>query len=359
MMAAGAAADIVDDARAATGLERPPLIVVDAVQGFCDRHGLGGGPLRASRIGQGSSNPTFLLERAGRRFILRRPPRPPYPASAHDVLREAALQEAVRRHGVRAPAVLATCDDPTLLGVPFSISEFVPGPVMTTALPPGLAEPVARRDLAFDIVQALVEVHSVDIGAPALAPFLRPGSYAERQVRRFRALWDENATRDIPELTQLGDWLAATTPAPAKPCVIHGDYRIGNLVLADQGRRVGAILDWEMGAIGDPRADLGYLAATYSDRGSARSPLELTPVTREPGFPGAAELVARYVQRSGRDVEPLGWFRVLALWKGAIFCEAIYGRHLRGEMPDDRFAASLESGVPELARAAVRAAEEA
>jgi aminoglycoside phosphotransferase (APT) family kinase protein len=178
-------------------------------------------------------------------------------------------------------------------------------------------------------------------------------------VRRFRALWDENATRDIPELTQLGGWLAATTPAPAQPCVIHGDYRIGNLVLADQRPQVAAILDWEMGAVGDPRADIGYFAATYSDRGSPGSPLELTPVTREHGFPDAGELVERYAQLTGRDVQPLAWFRVLALWKGAIFCEAIYARHLRGEMPHDRFAASLETGVPELARAAARAAEEA
>lgn len=336
-----------------------PLLVLDAVERFCDEHGLGHGPLRATRLGLGSSNHTFLLERGDLRLVLRRPPRPPYPASAHDILREAALQEAVRRNGVRAARLLATCDDPALVGAPFSISEFVPGRVMTDRLTPLLAaQPQARRALAMDVVAALAELHAVDVGAPELAPFARPGSYAERQVRRFRALWEQNATRDVPQVVELGEWLAGTLPAPAAATVIHGDYRIGNLVLEDDRPRVAAIVDWEMGAIGDPRADLGYLTATYSRPGSAGSPLELTPATALDGFPEPDELVARYVELTGRDPEPLAWFRALALWKGAIFCEAIFGRYLRGEMGHDRFAPTLETGVPELARAAARAAEE-
>jgi aminoglycoside phosphotransferase (APT) family kinase protein len=340
-------------------IDRPPLLVVDAVQRFCDEHGLGHGPLRATRLGLGSSNHTFLLERDDLRLVLRRPPRPPYPASAHDILREAALQEAVRRHGVRAPRVLATCDDPALLGAPFSISEFVPGPVMTDTLPPLLAaDHVARRKLALDVVAALAELHAVDVCAPEVRPFIRPGSYAERQVRRFRALWQENATRDIPQLVELGEWLANTLPPAVAPTVVHGDYRIGNLMLEPDRPRVAAIVDWEMGAVGDPRADVGYLIATYSHPASPGSPLELTPVTALDGFPEPAELIDRYVELTGRDPQPLGWFRALALWKGAIFCEAIYGRFLRGEMEHDRFAPTLQAGVPELARAAALAAEE-
>jgi aminoglycoside phosphotransferase (APT) family kinase protein len=343
----------------AAATDRPPLLVLDALQRFCDERGLGHGPLRATRLGLGSSNHTFLLERGDLRLVLRRPPRPPYPASAHNILREAALQEAVRPHGVRAPRVLATCDDPAVLGAPFSISELVPGPVMTDTLPPLLAaDHDARRELVLDVVAALAELHAVDVAAPEVQPFVRPGSYAERQVRRFRALWEENATRDIPQLLELGEWLAATAPEPAAPAVVHGDYRIGNLVLEADRPRVAAIVDWEMGAVGDPRADLGYLVATYSHRGGAGSPLELTPATAAPGFPEPAELVEQYVRLTGREVQPLAWFRALALWKGAIFCEAIYARHLRGEMQHDRFAPTLQTGVPELARAAVQAAQE-
>ncbi|MCS7007972.1 MAG: phosphotransferase family protein, partial [Thermoleophilia bacterium] len=120
--------------------------------------------------------------------------------------------------------------------------------------------------------------------------------------------------------------------------------------------RVLAVLDWEMGAIGDPRADLGYLLATYSEPGGAPSPLGTSPVTALPGFPSRGDLVERYVARSGREVEPLAWFEALALWKAAVFCEAIYGRYLRGELgAEDERAARFEEGVPMLAEAAADA----
>jgi aminoglycoside phosphotransferase (APT) family kinase protein len=114
-----------------------------------------------------------------------------------------------------------------------------------------------------------------------------------------------------------------------------------------------AVLDWEMGAIGDPRADVGYLLATYSEPDGPPSPLGSSPATAEPGFPSRAELVERYVEQSGRDVEPLAWFEALALWKAAVFCEAIYGRYIRGELgAEDTRAAFFERGVPFLAEAA-------
>ena len=136
--------------------------------------------------------------------------------------------------------------------------------------------------------------------------------------------------------------------------MVHGDYRLGNLMVerTDPGR-VQAVLDWEMGAIGDPRADLGYLLATYAEPGGERSPLGVSPVTALDGFPTKAELVARYEDRSGRMVGPLGWFEALALWKAAVFCEAIYGRYTRGELgAEDTRAAAFERGVPAMAQAA-------
>ncbi|MGN6380790.1 MAG: phosphotransferase family protein [Gaiellales bacterium] len=345
----------------APGLEPAPLLGLDAVEGFLDEHGLGAGALRATRIGDGHSNITFRLERGGRRFVLRRPPRPPFPPSAHDLVREAAFQQAVRAQGVRVPEVLAVCDDPSLLGVPFYVSAYVEGHVMTTGLPPLLeGDPRLRAEAVEDVVRALAEVHAVDLGAPAVAAFVRPGSYVERQIRRFRGLWEANATRELPELDQLAAWLERTAPAPADTTVIHGDYRIGNVMLgADRPPRVAAIVDWEMAAVGDPRADLGYLVATYSQPGSRGTPLELTPVTALPGFPSAERLVELYAELTGRDVGGLAWFQAFGLWKGAIFCEAIYGRHLRGEPQDDAFAASLGTGVPQLARTATALAEEA
>jgi aminoglycoside phosphotransferase (APT) family kinase protein len=128
------------------------------------------------------------------------------------------------------------------------------------------------------------------------------------------------------------------------------------MVARDEPSRIVAVLDWEMGAIGDPRADLGYLLATYSEPGGVANPLGTSPVTATPGFPTKAQLVERYVERSGRDVEPLHWFEALALWKAAVFCEAIYGRFVRGELAEeDARAARFEHGVPRLAEEAAAA----
>src|SRR6185503_11759068 len=133
--------------------------------------------------------------------------------------------------------------------------------------------------------------------------------------------------------------------------------RLGNMMVArHEPARIIAVLDWEMGAIGDPRADVGYLLAMYTEPHGRVSALGSSPVTGEPGFPSRAQLVGRYTERSGRDVEPLAWFEALALWKAAVFCEAIYGRFVRGELgPEDTRAARFEQGVPYLAAAAAAA----
>jgi aminoglycoside phosphotransferase (APT) family kinase protein len=146
-------------------------------------------------------------------------------------------------------------------------------------------------------------------------------------------------------------------PEPLPPTVVHGDFRRGNtLVAPEEPSRNVAVLDWEMGALGDPRADVGYLLATYSEPGGPPNPLGTSPVTALAGFPSRAQLVERYVAGSGREVEPLSWFEGLALWKAAVFCEAIYGRYLRGELgAEDERAARFEEGVPYLAEAAAAA----
>ena len=208
-----------------------------------------------------------------------------------------------------------------------------------------------------ELVDSLVEIHAADVTTPALAAFARPGSYLERQVRRFTQLWDVNATRELPVVVEVAARLAAQLPEPLPETVVHGDYRLGNLML-ERARpdRVQAVLDWEMGAIGDPRADLGYLLATYAEPGGGPSPLGVTPVTALEGFPTKVELAARYAERSGRELGPLGWFEALALWKAAVFCEAIYGRYVRGELgAEDTGAAAFETAVPLMAETAAKA----
>jgi aminoglycoside phosphotransferase (APT) family kinase protein len=334
---------------------KAPLVILENVEAFLDAHDLGSGPLSASRIGDGGgSNFTFLLERGGERFVLRRPPRPPLPPSAHDMVREARLQNAIRAAGFeRLAEIVAVCDDEQVIGVPFYVMRFLEGHVITQELPPGLESEQARFALGMDLVDTLVEIHAAK--GPELEAFARPGSYLERQVKRFAQLWEINQTREIAAVDDVGRFLTQNVPDALPPTAVHGDYRLGNMMVSvEDPTRIIAALDWEMGAIGDPRADVGYLLATYSEPDGRRSALGSSPVTAEPGFPTRAQLIERYVERSGRDVEPLAWFEALALWKAAVFCEAIYGRFIRGELgSEDTRAAMFELAVPLMAETAL------
>jgi aminoglycoside phosphotransferase (APT) family kinase protein len=141
--------------------------------------------------------------------------------------------------------------------------------------------------------------------------------------------------------------LAARLPRSQRASVVHGDYRLGNVMFEPAApSRVQAVLDWEMATLGDPLADLGYFLATYSEGGVAPTPLHLSPATAEPGYPSTDELAKRYAAATGLDLVHLAWYKALALWKAAIFCEAIYTRWLRGERPGDDFAPGLTEGVP-------------
>jgi aminoglycoside phosphotransferase (APT) family kinase protein len=347
--------DVVETVPEARACASPPLLILESVRAFFDEHGLGHGELRPTRIGEGGgSNFTFRIDRDDSTFVLRRPPRPPLPPSAHDMIREAHLQLAVASCGIRVPTVLAVCEDAGVTGAAFYVMEYLDGYVMSDVVPSQVATPEARRELGHDLVDTLVELHSADVSIPELATFARPGNYNERQVRRFTQLWQLNKTRDLSEIDDIAQWLAMNTPLQDSSTVVHGDFRFGNMMI---GRalppRIVAILDWEMGTVGDPRADLGYLLATYSEPGGNPSPLGLTTATMTPGFPSRDDLVDRYVRKTGRNLEPLAWFEVLALWKAAIFCEAIYGRYLRNELSkEDARAARFAAGVPDLAAAA-------
>jgi aminoglycoside phosphotransferase (APT) family kinase protein len=340
--------DVVETADEADGLNLAPLLVLQSVEDYLDGCGLGEGPVTATRIGEGRSNVTYLIERGGARLVLRRPPRPPMPPSAHDVVREARVQKALERAGAPVPHVVDVCEDESVLGVPFYLTEFLDGYVVGEQLPAALDTATQRRRIGLGLVDALADIHAVDWEEVGLAGFGRPTGYLERQLRRWSDLWKMNATRELPAVAELGNWLEANRPEPASATVVHGDYRLGNVMLSpDAPARVLAVLDWELSTIGDPLADVGYLIATYSEPGSPRTPLELSPVTAAEGFPSRMELSERYSERSGASLEGLPWYEALALWKASVFCEEIYGRYLRGEH-DDPWAASLSNGVPRL-----------
>jgi aminoglycoside phosphotransferase (APT) family kinase protein len=341
---------IVDTPEEAAALELPPLLVRRPLEAFLDAHGLGAGPLDAEPIGEGHSNVTYRVRGD---YVLRRPPRPPLPPSAHDVLREALLLRAVQDTAVRVPRVLATCDDAAVIGAPFYVMERIDGDVLTTRLPAG-TDPEA---VGAEIADALVEVHAADWRACGLEGYGKPTGYLERQLRRFSGLWEHNRTRELPVMERVAEWLGANRPEsdPARPAtIVHGDYRLGNTMFA--GDRLVAIFDWELATIGDPLADVGYLVATWAQRDDPEGAIVgLSPVTREPGFPDRAALVARYEERSRRSMSHLRWYTTLALWKSAVFLEGSYKRRLAGTT-DDPFFDKLAQGVPELAERAWKTA---
>jgi len=344
-----AADDIVRTHEEAAANERPPLLVLDPLLAFLDGHGIGEGEPEIEPIGDGHSNATYAVRRGGAEFVLRRPPRPPIPPSANDMLREARVLRALEGRA-RTPRVLAVCDDEAVIGAPFYLMDKVDGLVVTTEVPPELDSAGDRRRMGEELVDALVEIHAIDWRAAGLEGFGKPDGYLERQLRRFLGLWEHNRTREIPAVESVAQWLKANLPQSPPATIVHGDYRLGNTMMAAQSpARVVAVLDWEMSTIGDPLADLGYLCTLWVDHDDPPLGMfELSGVTREKGFPVRAELVARYEERSGRSMTDIRWYQTLALWKSIVFMEGNYRRAISG-MTDDPYLKAFGDGVIQLA----------
>jgi aminoglycoside phosphotransferase (APT) family kinase protein len=351
--------DVVGTPQEAAAEPLPPLLVLEPVEAVLDAAGLGAGPLEATRIGAGHSNVTFLIRRGEERFVLRRPPRPPLPPSAHDVLREARLLRALRDTPARVPVVLAVCEDSATIGSPFYVMERIDGDVMVTSIPDALDVPEQRRKIAAQLIEALAEIHAVDWRAVGLEGFGKPTGYLERQLRRFTGLWEVNKTREIPAVERVGDWLSQNLPPSGPATIVHGDYRLGNTIYAPETpARLAAVLDWEMATIGDPLADLGYLCMMWTEKGDPSGGLReaLGAITRREGFPTRAELIDDYERITGRSMRDLRWYTTLALWKSIVFMEGNYKRAVVGAT-DDPYLKTFGDGVLELARQAEEVAD--
>jgi len=344
--------DVVRNHTEAAGNAREPLLVLEPLIEFLAASGLDApADLSALPIGDGHSCVTFALSTG---VVVRRPPRGPLPPSAHDVLREARLLRALELTPVRAPKVLAVCKDPSVVGAPFYVMERIKGDVITSTIPAPLDNPEQRALVANELIDALVELHTVNWSAIGLEGFGKPTGYLERQLRRFTGLWEHNRTRELPEVEAVGAWLAANLPTSPPATIVHGDFRLGNTMFASAApARLLAIFDWEMATIGDPLADVGYMMIHWTESGDPIGRFNLQSVTTLPGFPTRHELISRYEERSGRSMQALDWYVTLALWKAVVFMEGNYKRAVEGST-DDPYLKSFGEGVIELAHRALR-----
>lgn len=293
------------------------------------------GPLSARLIAGGKSNLTYLLRCGDREVVLRRPPLGHVLATAHDMTREHRVISALAPTDVPVPEALLLCPDADVIGAPFYLMEKVDGEVyrrrsQTDALTAG-----QRRELAMTMMDTLAALHRVEPGTVGLADFGRPDGYLARQVRRWAGQLDRSRSRPLPGIDELRDALAGSVPEGASTGrIVHGDYRLDNLLASVDPVSVRAVLDWEMATLGDPLADLGLLLTYWSVLGDSELS-EGNPVADgigpRAGFPSGAELIDRYAGRSGVDVGPLHWHVALGCFKLAVICEGIHYRHTLGQ----------------------------
>jgi aminoglycoside phosphotransferase (APT) family kinase protein len=337
----------------------PPLIIEENLRQYLAQHLPGDdAPLAVERISGGHSNETFFIKRGTQEWVLRRPPRGPLLPTAHDVLREYRVLKALNTTNVPTPAVLLACEDTSIIGAPFYIMERVPGTVIRQELPSYAGDVAGKRAICMALVDALVALHGADWQTIGLANFGKPEGYLERQVRRWTGQLEKSRQRPLPDLDAVSIWLAAHMPVSGPATIVHGDYRLDNVIFAEDEPRVLAIVDWEMATIGDPLADVGYLLSFWREPGDPEPDFtsEMWRAMEQLGFMTRDEITHYYSERTGRSMHDVAFYVALAIWKLAILLEGSYSRHRAGTT-DDPFFESLDKGVPALARRALAVCE--
>jgi aminoglycoside phosphotransferase (APT) family kinase protein len=294
-------------------------VTLSALNSFLDAQGLAGGPPEPRRIGDGHSNLTYLIKVREGHAVLRRPPPPPIPKGANDVLREARVMAALQDQDVPVPKIYAVAQAGAVLDVPFYIMEHVPGPIITDTLPDIFKSEQDGETMVFSLIRGLASLHAVDWRACGLEGFGRPENFNARHLKRLEGLMQHGGA-PTPALVEMAEYLRAHIPPESGASIIHNDYRLGNVIWAPEAPpRLMAILDWELATIGDPLLDLGYMAACYPIPDTGLTPTqELSAAFLAPGFPSLQELFAEYARLSGRDLSNLAWYAAMASWKLAV-----------------------------------------
>lgn len=310
--------------------DHPPGLDLDRLRGLLDREqpGLVTGALSGRLIEGGRSNLTYAVTDGTAKWVVRRPPLGHVLATAHDMKREHRVISALHPTNVPVPRPILLCEDDEVLGAPFYVMEFVEGTPYRTAgelLPLG---PERTRGAVLELVDTLVELHAVDPAEVGLADFGRPEGFLDRQLRRWGKQLDASRNRDLAGVEELHAALGHRLPTSPAPAVVHGDYRLDNVLIGEDDR-IKAILDWEMSTLGDPLTDLGLLVMYSMPLDLPNSPISTT--ASAPGHPTPAELIERYAARSGRDVSSVAWYTAFAWFKLAVILEGIHYRYTLGQ----------------------------
>jgi aminoglycoside phosphotransferase (APT) family kinase protein len=266
------------------------------------------------------------------------------------------ISGVARAGGVPVPAALGLCEDPAVNGAPFYVMSFVEGVVLDAAEKVEEAFPSAddRRRTGLHVVEVLANLHAIDPDAVGLGDLGRKDSYLARQIRRWRTQWESAKTRDLAAMDEVADALEADMPAQRGASIVHGDYRLGNMITGADAR-IHAVLDWELCTLGDPLADVGYVLNNWAQpgeegptsRGAAQAP------TQAGGFPDRAELVAHYEELRGQAVGDVDYYRAFQYWRLAAIVEGVMARYLKGVMGAEADTDAFREQVDGLAAAAL------
>jgi len=313
-------------------------------------------PLDFSLIVGGHSNLTYrVTDAAGRRTVLRRPPLGAVLATAHDMGREHRIISSLGPTRVPVPPTLGLCNDPSVNDAPFYVMGFVDGLVLDEAeITRQHFDEAACGRIGEHVIEVLADLHAVDPDAVGLGDLGRKESYLARQLERWRGQWEKSKTRELPAMEQVHDVLAANIPPQEGASVVHGDYRLGNMLTTPAGQ-IAAVLDWELCTLGDPLADLGYLMNNWAEPGDAGPALRGAAVspTGLPGFPTRAEMLRRYAARTGRSTQHIDYYRAFQYWRLAAIVEGVMARYLKGVMGSEANTDLFRSQIDGLADSAV------
>ncbi|NNC78002.1 MAG: phosphotransferase family protein [Woeseiaceae bacterium] len=331
---------MLDDARLGAYLEAN-------VDGF-------GGPVSTRKFSDGQSNPTYLLEANGKKFVLRRKPPGKLLKSAHAVDREFRVISALRDTGVPVPRAVHLCEDDEVVGSMFYIMSFEDGRILWDPSLPDISKPV-RKVMHEDLVRVLAKLHDVDVESAGLADFGYPGNYFERQIGRWTKQYRAAETSTIAAMESLIDWLPSNMPEDdGSVSLLHGDYRIDNVVYHKDEPRIIAVLDWELSTLGHPFADLAYLCMVHHlPRGNGVRGL-LGVNLDESGIPTEKDIVQHYCERRGiGEIQHWNFYLAFCFFRLASICQGVFKRSLDGNASNKR-AELLGKSVEPLASTGVR-----